>query len=192
MGQGCVQGGSKCMGGRFGLWGSGYRGVGGFSWHGGSLTVGVRLSEGVQGSHCSAAPPADTLPAALCCAVLQPRTGSRSLTSNSWTLTASTSASQVSAGTACTARSVLGSTPSPATPPLEFWYCPVMHGGAPTHAPTHVHVCPHVLACPLIPGADNEYDATVKMPAAEFQRIVKDLSTIGDTGAPRGVGCVCV
>lgn len=28
---------------------------------------------------------------------------------------------------------------------------------------------------------DNEYDATVKMPAAEFQRIVKDLSTIGDT-----------
>ncbi|KAL6777739.1 PCN1B [Auxenochlorella protothecoides x Auxenochlorella symbiontica] len=28
---------------------------------------------------------------------------------------------------------------------------------------------------------DNEYDATVKLPAAEFQRIVKDLSTIGDT-----------
>lgn len=33
---------------------------------------------------------------------------------------------------------------------------------------------------------DNEYDATVKMPAAEFQRIVRDLSTIGDTG--RGLG----
>lgn len=31
-------------------------------------------------------------------------------------------------------------------------------------------------------SADNEYDATVKMPSAEFQRIVKDLSTIGDTG----------
>lgn len=28
---------------------------------------------------------------------------------------------------------------------------------------------------------DNEYDATVKLPAAEFQRIVKDLATIGDT-----------
>ena len=29
---------------------------------------------------------------------------------------------------------------------------------------------------------DNEYDATVKLPSTEFQRIVKDLSTIGDTG----------
>lgn len=28
---------------------------------------------------------------------------------------------------------------------------------------------------------DNEYDATVKLPSAEFQRIVRDLSTIGDT-----------
>lgn len=28
---------------------------------------------------------------------------------------------------------------------------------------------------------DHEYDATVKMPSTEFQRIVKDLSTIGDT-----------
>lgn len=28
---------------------------------------------------------------------------------------------------------------------------------------------------------DSEYDATVKMPSAEFQRICKDLSTIGDT-----------
>ena len=28
---------------------------------------------------------------------------------------------------------------------------------------------------------DNEYDATVKLPAAEFQRIIKDLSSIGDT-----------
>lgn len=32
-------------------------------------------------------------------------------------------------------------------------------------------------------AADNEYDATIKMPSAEFQRIMKDLSTIGDTGA---------
>lgn len=28
---------------------------------------------------------------------------------------------------------------------------------------------------------DNDYDATIKMPASEFQRIVKDLSTLGDT-----------
>jgi proliferating cell nuclear antigen len=28
---------------------------------------------------------------------------------------------------------------------------------------------------------DNEYDATVKLPSAEFARIVKDLSSIGDT-----------
>jgi proliferating cell nuclear antigen len=28
---------------------------------------------------------------------------------------------------------------------------------------------------------DNEYEATVRLPAAEFARIVKDLSTIGDT-----------
>lgn len=28
---------------------------------------------------------------------------------------------------------------------------------------------------------DNDYDATVSLPSAEFQRIVKDLSTIGDT-----------
>jgi len=31
---------------------------------------------------------------------------------------------------------------------------------------------------------DTEYSAVVKMPAAEFQRIMRDLSTIGDTGAP--------
>ena len=29
---------------------------------------------------------------------------------------------------------------------------------------------------------EAEYDATVKLPAGEFQRIVKDLSSIGDTG----------
>ncbi len=28
---------------------------------------------------------------------------------------------------------------------------------------------------------DSDYDATVKMPSSEFQRICKDLSTIGDT-----------
>lgn len=28
---------------------------------------------------------------------------------------------------------------------------------------------------------DNEYDATVKLPSSEFQRIVKDLATLGDT-----------
>eukprot|EP00887_Chlorella_sp_A99_P002518 scaffold6.g2518.t1 len=28
---------------------------------------------------------------------------------------------------------------------------------------------------------DNEYDATVKLPSSEFQRIVKDLGSIGDT-----------
>ena len=37
---------------------------------------------------------------------------------------------------------------------------------------------------------DTEYSAVVKMPAAEFQRIMRDLSSIGDTGAcappPRG------
>ena len=31
---------------------------------------------------------------------------------------------------------------------------------------------------------DTEYSAVVKMPAGEFQRIMKDLSSIGDTGAP--------
>ena len=31
---------------------------------------------------------------------------------------------------------------------------------------------------------DTEYSAVVKMPAAEFQRIMRDLSSIGDTGAP--------
>ena len=30
---------------------------------------------------------------------------------------------------------------------------------------------------------EAEYDATVKLPSSEFQRIVKDLATIGDTGA---------
>ena len=30
---------------------------------------------------------------------------------------------------------------------------------------------------------DTEYSAVVKMPAAEFQRIMRDLSSIGDTGA---------
>ena len=29
---------------------------------------------------------------------------------------------------------------------------------------------------------DQEHEATVKMPAQEFLRICKDLSTIGDTG----------
>ena len=29
---------------------------------------------------------------------------------------------------------------------------------------------------------DTEYAATVKMPSAEFQRICRDLSSIGDTG----------
>lgn len=29
---------------------------------------------------------------------------------------------------------------------------------------------------------EAEYDATVKLPAGEFQRIVKDLASIGDTG----------
>lgn len=29
---------------------------------------------------------------------------------------------------------------------------------------------------------EAEYDATVKLPSGEFQRIVKDLSSIGDTG----------
>ena len=28
---------------------------------------------------------------------------------------------------------------------------------------------------------DNEYDAVIDLPSAEFQRIVKDLSTLGDT-----------
>lgn len=31
---------------------------------------------------------------------------------------------------------------------------------------------------------DTEYSATIKMSASEFQRICKDLATIGDTGAP--------
>ena len=30
---------------------------------------------------------------------------------------------------------------------------------------------------------DTDYNATVKMPSAEFQRIVRDLTTLGDTGA---------
>ena len=30
---------------------------------------------------------------------------------------------------------------------------------------------------------DTEYSAVVKMPSAEFQRIMRDLSSIGDTGA---------
>lgn len=29
---------------------------------------------------------------------------------------------------------------------------------------------------------ETEYAATVRMPSAEYQRIVKDLGTIGDTG----------
>jgi hypothetical protein len=29
---------------------------------------------------------------------------------------------------------------------------------------------------------DTDYKATVKMSAGEFQRIIRDLSTIGDTG----------
>lgn len=35
---------------------------------------------------------------------------------------------------------------------------------------------------------EAEYDATVKLPAGEFQRIVKDLASIGDTGALLGGG----
>ena len=31
---------------------------------------------------------------------------------------------------------------------------------------------------------DTEYSAVVRMPASEFSRICKDLSNIGDTGAP--------
>ena len=34
---------------------------------------------------------------------------------------------------------------------------------------------------------EAEYDATVKLPSGEFQRIVKDLASIGDTGAWRVV-----
>jgi hypothetical protein len=30
---------------------------------------------------------------------------------------------------------------------------------------------------------DTDYKAIVKMSASEFQRIIRDLSTIGDTGA---------
>ena len=32
---------------------------------------------------------------------------------------------------------------------------------------------------------DTDYKAVVKMPAGEFQRIMRDLSTIGDTGSQR-------
>jgi hypothetical protein len=45
---------------------------------------------------------------------------------------------------------------------------------------------------------DTEYSAVIKMPAAEFQRIMRDLSSIGDTGAretqkrTRGVPAVFV
>ena len=43
-------------------------------------------------------------------------------------------------------------------------------------------MCPFLCSEHLgIPEA--EYDATVKLPSSEFQRIVKDLATIGDTGA---------
>ena len=34
---------------------------------------------------------------------------------------------------------------------------------------------------------DTEYSAVIKMPSAEFQRIIRDLSTIGDTGAAHTV-----
>jgi hypothetical protein len=36
---------------------------------------------------------------------------------------------------------------------------------------------------------EAEYDATVKVPSSEFQRIVKDLASIGDTGALSGSLC---
>ena len=36
---------------------------------------------------------------------------------------------------------------------------------------------------------EAEYDATVKMPAGEVQRIVKDLSSIGDTGGCAAWAC---
>ena len=40
---------------------------------------------------------------------------------------------------------------------------------------------------------ETEYSATVRMPAGEFQRIVKDLASIGDTGAqPAPPACVLV
>ncbi len=35
---------------------------------------------------------------------------------------------------------------------------------------------------------DTDYNAQVKMPSAEFQRICRDLSTLGDTGTPC---CAC-
>lgn len=37
---------------------------------------------------------------------------------------------------------------------------------------------------------DTEYAAVVRMPATEFSRICKDLSNIGDTGAPRHTPCL--
>lgn len=36
---------------------------------------------------------------------------------------------------------------------------------------------------------EAEYDATVKVPSSEFQRIVKDLASIGDTGAYKAMFC---
>ena len=36
---------------------------------------------------------------------------------------------------------------------------------------------------------DTDYNAQVKMPSAEFQRICRDLSTLGDTGAPSRAFC---
>ena len=36
---------------------------------------------------------------------------------------------------------------------------------------------------------ETEYEAIVRMPSAEFARICKDLSTIGDTGRHPSVGC---
>jgi len=35
---------------------------------------------------------------------------------------------------------------------------------------------------------DTEYEAIIKMPATEYQRICKDLSSIGDTGASCSLG----
>ena len=37
---------------------------------------------------------------------------------------------------------------------------------------------------------DTDYCATVTMPSGEYSRIMKDLSSIGDTG--EGCACVCV
>lgn len=46
-----------------------------------------------------------------------------------------------------------------------------------THALLSVNLCSEHLGIP-----EAEYDATVKLPSSEFQRIVKDLASIGDTG----------